>query len=154
MTVPSTPVNAVTTLHGRRLGIAKQGQLVANAIEITQPAVDAVITVGAENTNVRAITVQLYDANGVAIAANTKVEVGVYLDATPTNFVATGGSTGIEIGANGKLLTIVAKKLFHALTDNTGKLTLTWTDVGTEAAYLGVRLPTGKLVMSSAMTNA
>lgn len=140
-------------LHGTRLGIAATGQLVSGGIDITAPVVDATITVGAENTNVRAITIQLKDANGADIAYNARVELGVYLDATPTDFVATGGSTGIEIGADGKLLAIVAKKRFVAISKNNGSIKLTWTDTGTEAAYLGVILPSGRIVMSTALTN-
>lgn len=144
----------ITTLHGRRMGIASTGNLVANGIEITSPVADATITVGAESSNARAITIQLKDANGVNIAYNARVEIGVYLDATPTDFVATGGSTGIGIGADGKLLAVVAKKRFVAISKNNGSIKLTWTDTGTEAAFLGVILPTGRIVMSTALTNA
>lgn len=148
---------ALTTIHGRRLGIAPLGNLVANGLEITGRVADATITVSAEGATVanqRDITIQLKDANGNNIATNEMVEIGVYLDATPTDFVATGGSTGIAIGADGKLLTIVAKKLFMAISKNNGSIKLTWTDTGTEAAYLGVRLYSGRVIMSTALTNA
>ena len=124
----------LTSIHGRKLAIAKTGNLTANGIDITQPCADASITVGAENTNVRAITIQLKDANGDA-------------------FVTTGGSTGIAIGTDGALLTVVAKKYFVAISEADGDIDLTWTDTGTEAAYLAVRLPNGRLVISAAMTN-
>lgn len=123
----------------------------------TEDAVGATITVGAEGASVanqRAITVQLTDAAGVNMDAISEVELIMFLDAGGSDFVATGGSTGIAIGASGKLLTIVAKKLFRALTTSAGLLALTWTDTGTEAAFLGVKLPNGKIVMSTALTNA
>lgn len=142
------------SIFGVELGLArKTGQLVSHGKDIGSIAGDAVITVAAEITNVRAITIQLKDWKGNNLTRRESVELGVYLDATPTDFVATGGSTGIAIGANGKLLTIVAKKLFRAMSDATGLITLTWTDTGTEAFALGVRLPTGRLVMSTAQAN-
>jgi hypothetical protein len=47
------------------------------------------------------------------------------------DFVATGGSTGIAIGASGKLLAVVAKKVFKAISTTAGVIALTWTDTGT-----------------------
>jgi hypothetical protein len=116
-------------------------------------AVNALLTVAAEIADVRAITVQLKDIEGQVLDHRQEVEIGVYLDAAGADYAATGGSTGIAIGADGKLLTVVAKKLFRAITDATGKLTLTWTDTGTEVAFLGVMLPNGRRVFSSALTN-
>ena len=144
----------VTSLHGRRLGIAPTGNLEAKEINVTQPCVGATITVGAEATNVRAITIQLTDANGDDIAYAETVELLVYADAAQAAFVTTGGSTGIEIGTDGALLGVVAKKYFLATSETDGDIDLTWTDTGTEAAYLGVRLPNGRVVISDAMTNA
>lgn len=114
----------------------------------------ATITVGAENTNVRAITVQLTDAAGNDIATRQAVQIAVLADANGDAFATTGGSTGIAIGTDGALLAIVAKKLFAAISEADGDIDLTWTDTGTEAAYLAVILPNGKMVISAAMTNA
>jgi hypothetical protein len=143
-----------TSLHGRRLGLALPGNLVGNGLNVTQPCVDATITVGAENTNVRAITIQLKDANGDDINYVEEVELVLFLNAGRTAYVATGGSTGIAIGTDGALSTIVAKKVFRATSEADGDIDLTWTDTGTEAAYLGVKLPNGRYVMSDALTNA
>ena len=143
----------LTSIHGRKLAIAKTGNLTANGIDITQPCADASITVGAENTNVRAITIQLKDANGADIAYREMVDIFVLADANGDAFVTTGGSTGIAIGTDGALLTVVAKKYFVAISEADGDIDLTWTDTGTEAAYLAVRLPNGRLVISAAMTN-
>ena len=143
----------LTSIHGRKLAIAKTGNLTANGIDISQPCVDATITVGAENTNVRAITIQLKDANGADIAYREMVDIFVLADANGDAFVTTGGSTGIAIGTDGALLTVVAKKYFVAISEADGDIDLTWTDTGTEAAYLAVRLPNGRLVISAAMTN-
>lgn len=142
-----------TSIHGRRLGLARDGSLVGNEVPITQPAVDATITVGDESTNVRAITIQIKDANGDAITYAETVDIIMFTDATMTAFAATGGSTGIAVGSNGALLAVVAKKLFIATTEATGELDLTWTDTGTEGVAVGVRLPNGRVVVSAGFAN-
>lgn len=111
------------------------------------------ITVGTENTNVRAITIQLKDGQGADLAIRGSVHIAVFADANGDAFVATGGSTGIAVGTDGALLPIVTKKLFLAVSEADGDIDLTWTDTGTEAAYLGIILPNGKLVISAALTN-
>lgn len=147
-------VDAITSLHGRRLGLGPKGNLVGLGKEITRPAVDARITVGAEETNVRAIKVELLDASGNKIAERQFLRLYVLADASGNAFAATGGSTGIAVGADGALLALVAKKAFIAITEDDGDLDLTWTDTGSEAAYLAVELPNGRVVISAAMTNA
>lgn len=114
----------------------------------------AAITVGAEAGNARAITVQLLDAQGNDLTQRQAVHIAVFADANGDAYATTGGSTGIAIGADGALLPIVAKKLFHAISEADGDIDLTWTDTGTEVAYLGVILPSGKIVISDALTNA
>lgn len=146
------------SIKGEWLGIGAKGNLAQKLkgaiVAITQPAVDATITVGAESTDVRQISITLKDAYGNAINYAEMVEIVVLLNSGGTDFVATGGSTGIAIGASGKLLTVIAKKLFRAISTTAGVIALTWTDTGTEAAYLGVRLPNGRIIVSAALTNA
>lgn len=145
---------ALTSLHGRRLGLAPAGNLEANGLQVTRPCVDASITVGDEVTNARAITIQLKDANGDDIAYRETVEAYVMADANGDAFVTTGGSTGIAIGTDGAALAVVAKKAFVLVSEADGDIDLTWTDTGTEAAYLMLRLPNGRTVFSGALTNA
>ena len=149
-------MGTVASLHGRKLGVdVSTNHLESNGIEITRPCVDASITVGAEDGgNARAITIQLKDANGADINYVEEVELHLFLNSARTAYVVTGGSTGIEIGTDGALLALVAKKVFVATSEADGDIDLTWTDTGTEAAYLGVKLPNGRYVMSSALTNA
>lgn len=146
------------SIVGPLLGLGGYGQLVqkprGTAINISQPCVDASITVGDESGNARAITIQLKDAYGNDIDYVEEVEIGVFLDAGRLAYVVTGGSTGIAIGTDGALLTLVAKKRFLATSEADGDLDLSWTDTGTEVAFLGVKLPNGRYVMSSALTNA
>ncbi len=144
-----------TSVYGRALGIGREGQVVGNEINITAPCADATVTVSDEATNVRTITIQLLDANGNDIDYAEEVDIILYADAAKAAYVATGGSTGIAIGTDGALSTIVAKKRFYATSETDGDIDLTWTDTGTEAAFIGVKLPTGRIVMGSqALTNA
>lgn len=145
------------TNMGQALGIAEAGNVVTNGKQATSPCVDASITVSAEGASVanqRDIAIQLKDAEGRDIDYVEEVEIGVFLDAGRLAYVVTGGSTGIAIGTDGALLALVAKKRFVATSEADGDIDLTWTDTGTEVAFLGVRLPTGRWVMSSALTNA
>lgn len=141
-------------LWDRRLGVTQKGNLAGNGAQITRPCVDASITVGAENTNVRAITIQLKDANGNDIDYVETVEIIVYGAAAMTSFASTGGSTGLAIGTDGALLAIVAKKYFLATSEADGDIDLTWTDTGTESVAVGVRLPNGRVVVTDAFANA
>jgi hypothetical protein len=141
-----------TWLKGRKFGIGEKNELLVNGIECTSPCVDASIVVSDENTDVRTITIQLKDANGKDINYVECVELIVFGDADGTSFSG-GGSTGIAAGTDGAILAIVAKKYFIATSEADGDIDLTWTDTGTVAGYLGVRLPNGRIVMSTALTN-
>lgn len=150
----TTQPRAIKSISGRRLGLGAYNQLVSNAIDISPKCVDASITVGAEAGDARAITIQLKDANGNALDYAETVDIIMLLNAGGTDFVATGGSTGIAIGASGKLQTVIAKKRFTAISTTAGVIALTWTDTGTEAAFLGLVLPSGRMIISAALTNA
>jgi hypothetical protein len=114
----------------------------------------AVITVGDEAADVRAISIQLNDGQGQPLGHAVAAHLALLADADGQAFAATGGSTGIAIGASGALLPLVAKKAWLAISDDAGVIDLTWTDTGTEAAYLAVILPNGDFVVSDALTNA
>lgn len=142
--------------HGRAFGFdSVKGNIQSRGgdINLTQPCADASITVAAENTNVRAITIQLKDANGNDINYVETVEIIVFSSAAMTAFAGTGGSTGLAIGTDGALLAVVAKKYFLATSEADGDIDLTWTDTGTESVAVGVRLPNGRVVVSDAFAN-
>jgi hypothetical protein len=143
-------------IKDRLLQLTSQNGLVSNDIQVTSPCVDATVTVGDEDTGtgVRIITIQLKDANGADINYVESVEIGVFSSAARTAFTTTGGSTGLAIGTDGALLALVAKKYFVATSEADGDIDLTYTDSGTDVAYIGVKLPTGRWVMGSqALTN-
>lgn len=141
--------NPLTELFGRLLGIAATGQLVSNGIDITNQCADVSITVGTETTDVIPVTVQFKDSNGDDMDSVVHAEVYVFADATGLAAATTGGSTGIAAGTDGAIIsTLVAKKHFVTSSEADGDLDLTWTDTATEAVYLGIKLPTGRMVFS------
>lgn len=145
----------LTSIHGRRLSLGPKDQLVSNSIEISRPCVDATITVGAEGATVadqRDISITLKDAKGNAINYAEMVELIVFSSSAMTDFTATGGSTGIAAGASGKILALVAKKVFRAISTTAGVIEVIYTDIGTDAAYLGLRLPNGRIVAGGTLT--
>lgn len=114
---------------------------------------DAAITIGAEVTNVRAVTIQLKDAAGNALTVPSVVRLIVFTTAAMVALSA-GGSTGLAIGANGLIIfTEVAKLSFIVKSDAAGLITMTYTDTGTDAAFLAVQIPDGRLIVSTTMTN-
>jgi hypothetical protein len=149
--------SAFKSIWGQYLGVGAGGQLVTNhgaRIDATRPCVDALIVVGDEVANVRAITIQLRDAYGKDIDYQEIVDIFVVGAANLNAIITTGGSTGIAIGTDGAILeTRVAKKIFQVASEADGDIDLTWTDTGTEAAFLAVRLPNGRVIFSSALTN-
>lgn len=140
------------SIFGKQLGIGRKGELISHGIAITSACADAAISVGAESTNVRTITIQLKDANGANLTYQETVEIVLYADATPTDF-GTNGSTGLAAGASGKLLAVVAGKVFKALSTSAGLIVISWTDTGTQSFAIGVRVPTGRTIMSTAQAN-
>lgn len=157
----TTQPRTYKSIMGKRIGLGAYGQLASQTptaiLDISPKCVDASITVSAEGTpgaDQRAITITLKDVHGNAIDYAETVDIIMLLNTGGTDFVATGGSTGIAIGASGKLLTIVAKKAFKAISTTAGVIALTWTDTGTEAAFLGLYLPGGQRIVSSTLQNA
>jgi hypothetical protein len=150
----------IPDLPGTTLGLSEARNLVHNGIPLSKPACDASITVSAEGAtqaDTRDIVIQLKDADGNNIDYNERVDVHVMLDGAGVDFVATGGSTGIQANAAaaaGKLLTVLAKKIFAGITNSSGALNLRWVDTGTETAFLEVRLPNGRRIFSTTLVNA
>lgn len=145
---------------GSRVGIGERGQVVkrkgASTIDLTRPCVDVTGTISAEGATVanqRNISLIFKDDEGDAINYAEVVELMLFSSSAMTDFVATGGSTGIAAGGNGKILALVAKKVFRAITTTAGLLNVIYTDTGTDAGYLAVRLPNGRIVGIGTLTN-
>lgn len=138
-----------------RGGWDPQGAITRESIRVTQPAVDAVITIPTPPTSGYTLTVQLNDANGNPIAECQDIEATIYADAAGLALATTGGSTGLAAsGASTGIIkaTPVAKKVFALRTNAAGLWSGSWTDNAAEVCYLGIRLPNGRTVFSSALT--
>jgi hypothetical protein len=143
---------------GSELGLGSLGELATRVSgtvrRITSPCVYATAVIGAEAAEARAITVTFKDRKGDAINYAACVELMTFTTSAMVDFAAKGGSTGIAQGATGKLLAIVAKKIYRGITSTGGVIACTYTDTGTEAVHLGARLPNGELVYLGNLTNA
>ncbi len=129
----------------------------ANHLNLTSPIVYVTGTISAEGATVadqRDISLILKDDQGDAINFAGMVELIVFSSSAMTDFTAAGGSTGIAAGSNGKILALVAKKVFRAISTTAGLIDVIYTDTGTDAAYLGVRLPNGQIIGIGTLTNA
>ena len=156
-------MTAVREIHGRHLQQdITQGNLVSDALSTTLPitnaAISATITVGAEGTpaaNQRAVTITLLNANGVAINYIQTFEVIVYADATRAALCTTGGSSAMAAVTGIIVSQPLAKKHYFCQTNASGLCVLTWIDTATETVALGVILPNGMLgAISAAFANA
>lgn len=150
---------ALRPITNQARGLGQRGEL-AHLVEgsvrqLSSPATYATITIGDETANVRAITIQLYDANGDERDQSDIVQLFVAADADGLALASTGGSTGIEAGTDGAILdTPLAKKIFVLSSETDGDIDLTWTDTGTEAVYLILVLPNGNRITSAVVQNA
>lgn len=116
--------------------------------------VGAKFTVGAEDTNVIGVAVQLIDRqNGNEI--NERIAMPWYLagDANGDS-VASAPSGGIAIGTDGLLLEWTANVSGLVVSESDGDIDVAITDTGTPTLYLVLVAPDGKLLISGAITFA
>lgn len=154
------------------LGVGHRGQLVkrfnplpvqpgqaANHLNLSSPIVHVTGTISAEGAtaaNQRDILLTFKDDEGDAVNYAAQAELVLFAASTMLDFTATGGTTGIAQGSGGntgKMLALVAKKIFRVITDVNGVWAGIYTDTGTDAVYLGVRLPNGHVVGIGLLTN-
>lgn len=113
----------------------------------------ATITVGAEDTNVVPVTIQLTDGTGAAIAARACILAYLTTDANGDTVNSTAGMT-IGVGTDGTALTIVQDKLSLLISEADGDIDLTVTHGDTASTYLQLVMPNGTKVASAVMTFA
>jgi len=150
---------------GQRVGaMALQSGVTGDIIKVlVQPGVagnnayeiaTATIVVGAENTNVVAVTIQLKDAAGVDLAVRGTVFAFLSDDATGDSVIATAHSGGWAIGTDGVLLPVVTNKSAFLRSEADGDIDLAITETGAKNAYLVVVLPNGTSVVSAVIAHA
>lgn len=143
------------SIAGRQFGLGFAKELISNGKQMSRPAVDATVTVGDEAANVRTITIQLKDADGKDITYVETVDIIIANSADLTTLAAPAPSTGLAAGTDGAIMAIKAHNFYLATSESDGDIDLTWTDTGTAAAWIFVRLPSGGIVAGSqALTNA
>lgn len=158
-TLASLGIGHLGQIVKRYSGLAARLSSSSNNLNLTSPIVHATGTISAKAAtaaNQRDIALVLRDDQGDAINFAGQVELIVYASSAMLDFTATGGTTGIAQGSGGntgKVLAVVAKKIFRAISDASGVIACIYTDTGTDAAYLGVRLPNGEVVGIGTLTN-
>lgn len=115
---------------------------------------NAVITVGAESSNVIRASVQLKDGAGSNIAFRANVLSYLSNSVDGSTLLTAEHSGGWAIGNAGLMIPLTANKVARFTTNATGAFNVDITESGTKTAYLVVVLPNGKNVVSSAITHA
>lgn len=115
---------------------------------------DAVITVGAEDTNVVAVAIQFIDrANGAEIGEAVCVPFYFSSDAAGQAIsAATDG--GVAIGTDGLLQEFTANVAGLMTSEADGDVDLEITDSGDFTQYLNLVMPNGRIVTSGVITFA
>lgn len=117
-------------------------------------ACDASITVAEVDTNSWSAVIQLKDWNGDDLAVPGTVIVYLASDAAGLDFNAATVTTETAILTDGSLAILLAKIAYLVTSEADGDIGLTITDTGEDTYYVVVVLPTGKLVVSTALTFA
>lgn len=126
--------------------------IISGSLDVNGRPDGATIVLQAPVGSDRDLSVQLLDAEGVNCVGIKSCRLHVFADAAGADWATTGGTTGIVDQGAGAIQAVVAKKVFEARSDANGLIELRWTDTGSEVAFLGVELPSGRMVFSAALT--
>jgi hypothetical protein len=118
-----------------------------------QPLADATITVGTEAATVINVTVQLEDADGDPLAERASLNAYLSDDANGDTVVATAPDA-VAIGTDGLAIPLIAKKCYLLTSESDGDVDINITNAAADTFYLVLVMPSGKLVVSSAITHA
>lgn len=126
------------------------------AIDGYQIAAFATIDVAAEDSNDVAVTIQLYadEAGNVPLANVAAVEYWLSDDSGGAGVAATAPDGGIAIGTDGVLNELVSGKAGYLVSEADGDIDIVVTESGSDTFYLVLKLPTGRLIVSDALTFA
>jgi hypothetical protein len=118
-----------------------------------QPLAGATITVGTEAAHVINVAVQLKDADAADLAARASLNAYLSDDANGDSVVATAPDT-VAIGTDGLAIPLIAKKCYLLTSESDGDIDINITNAGADTFYLVLVMPSGKLVVSDAITHA
>lgn len=136
--------------------IAQQTENKYEAIrELQNLHLDAAFTIGAEAANAINVAVQIKSDKGQAAIASRRF-LQVYLATSNTGAtLAAAPDGGMAIGTNGVVLgALIANRMVSVLTDASGRFDLTLTESTAKSFYMVVVMPSGRLVVSGAITFA
>ena len=114
----------------------------------------ATFTIGTEATNVINVGIQLHKVSGGNLDVRGALMAYLSDDANGDSITATGPSTESAIGTDGVLGILLAKKIYFLVSESDGDIDIDLTETGAATWYLVLVMPSGKLVVSSAITFA
>lgn len=115
----------------------------------------ATFTIGTEASNVITVAVQLQDERRRDVAQRCEVGWRILQDANGDAYVTTAPDGGVAAGTDGAVLTTVTGKAGLAVSEADGDIDIAITHAaGAKTVYLGIVLPDGSLVISTAITFA
>ncbi|MEQ9027562.1 MAG: hypothetical protein RLP44_02505 [Aggregatilineales bacterium] len=127
-----------------------------NGIKVSgfvEPA-NATITVGAETGGDTIVTsVQLLDGNGDALATSAGVYGYLSDNADGSTLAGTAPDT-VAAGTDGLMIEVVADKAFLLISEADGDIDVSIVEDGGDTWYLVLIMPSGRLVISDAITFA
>lgn len=116
-------------------------------------AADATFTIGAEAGNVINVGIQLLDGAGDEMA--TRSAVGFYLSDSATGDTIVAAATSLAIGTDGVAIENISNSAGTLVSESDGDIDLNIGDAsGAATYYLVLIMPSGELVVSSAITFA
>ena len=132
------------------------GQMYTILKNLDNTALDAEITVGTEAQDTINVEVQLKDWNGDNLATYGMVDIYISTNAAGYNIDGKSNiDSELDIGTNGKILVLDAKKYAKVLSSSAGKFDIDIVEAGESyTIYLVVVLPTGAIKVSGAITFA
>lgn len=114
---------------------------------------DASFTIGTEATNAINVVIQLQSADGVDLANRGQVFWYLSSDANG-DALATAPTGGIAIGTDGLLIETLDNLAGYMVSESDGDIDVTLTDTGTPTFHIVLMMPTGRRVISGAITFA
>jgi hypothetical protein len=127
---------------------------IEQGVLLSAASLAASFVVGAENTNVINVAIQLKASDGDDLGVRGSVYAYLSDDQYGNSIVATAPSGGWAIGTDGLLIPIVAGKAGLLVSEADGDIDISITEAGAKTAYLVLVLPSGTLAVSGAITFA
>lgn len=110
------------------------------------------LTVNAEDSNAVTVNGQVIDGDGNAMTTRVNLPFFISDDANGDSIAGTAPDGGFAAGTNGWVDVITTGKSGRVMTEASGAFDIVVTESGTDAFYLGIVMPDGHVVMSSAMS--